>query len=99
MFSPIRRSILYLALWRLDIDSSSSVRPGPAPPLVEARSQRRLRVTRHGFPAPSGEPAAWEGGCMMEGGGGVNVLGPESRLFEVFADHPNLALKAGGLDG
>src|SRR5437016_2746604 len=72
MFSPIRRSSLYLALWRLDI-RISSLRPEPAPPKVAAQSQRR----RSRQPVIAPRPPA----SRRRGRRGVCLRGPaESSL-------------------
>src|SRR5258708_22432935 len=60
MFSPIRRSSLYLALWRLDISFSSSTRAG-ASEVGSAISTAAFASTRHNS-ATAGRPGGVEGG-------------------------------------
>src|SRR5882757_7910826 len=78
MFSPIRRSSLYLALWRLDISFSSSTRAGASED-GSAISTAAVASTRHKS-AAARLPGGVEGGVYAHPSSLSQGLGARSAV-------------------
>src|SRR5689334_24708981 len=95
MFSPIRRSSLYFALWRLDIRTLSSTRAGVSK--GGAIATAASGPTRHRFPATLVAQAAGRRGVCRWGFAESSFGGPRrQRARGILRLRPPLLDELGG---
>src|SRR5256885_776122 len=84
MFSPIRRSSLYFALWRLDIDTLASTRAG-APSMRKRDCNGGVRTNPSWVPDHADRVRRQEGAVYAEGGVASQVLAVRSASARLAA--------------